>query len=166
MPRKKAVVENSAAVLASALGAKLTPKVDVWPDWVESAWHLFMRGQAVWHQLGAKFGVDDKTVKRQVLRFHEAARMGLLLSSEDAHARYIGGLQEIAEAAWADHAACSPKDLNAKAGFLRIAMDAMKNLAAACGVVTERSAQESTFPQGFPPFGVTINHNGNGHGPT
>jgi len=145
MPRKKTLTTSEAA----AVEAAMPPSPEEWADWVEPAWKLFMRGQAVWSQLARRYGVDRETVKRQVMRFHEAARMGLLLSHEDAHARYVGGLQEIAEAAWADHASCSPKDLNAKAGFLRIAMDAMKNLAAASGVVTERSAQENDVNVNF-----------------
>lgn len=129
-------------------GAEPPPTGQEWPPWVEPAWKLFMRGQAVWSQLGAKFGVADTTVKRQVLKYHEAARLGMELTQEDAYARYIGGLQQVLEQSWADHATAS--NASAKVGCLRVVLDAQEKLAAASGVVTKREGREHTGPQGGP----------------
>jgi transposase-like protein len=128
-------------VPASAELAESGGVQDVFPSWAESAWRLYARGQRNWSALGRQFGVDDKQVKRWVMRFGQAVAAARRAEGSDPNAEYEAALEEILGQAWADHV--NPVSA-AQVGALRIAMEALEKLAAARGVTTDRKATDLT----------------------
>ncbi len=147
MASKRVRLQVAAAIPESRNSLESDPEAAAWPSWVEPAWHLYMRGIAVWSQLARRYGVSDHTVKSQVLKFHEAIRGSLEIPPGEALERYLGGLQEVQEQAWIDHAEAG-KNINMRTGCLRTVLDALEKQAAALGVVTKRNAEELTGKNG------------------
>ena len=97
--------------------------------------------------LARLYGVQWRTVKRNVEAVHAMVLAIERSDAIDAHARHVARLAEVLRAAWRDHDGAEDGQ---RAAFLRVALDAGEKLAAAAGVVTERKSTQVTGADGGP----------------
>jgi hypothetical protein len=111
-------------------------------EWVGLAWQAWCAGERNLTALGRQFNKDRQTVKKHLRRYSEARAAEV--SDVDPTAEYIDGLQhDLREALRTYRDSANP---NAKVGALKLAEQIRKDMAAARGVVTERSARELRGP--------------------
>ncbi len=135
------------------------------PDWAESAYRLYIRGQRNYTALGKQFGVDRETVKRWITKFDAYSRVLEDEQLVEAEREYLIGLQEVLGQLWLEHAQADND--SAKVGSLNSIMNCLEKIAVARKVVTERKtllfgqAPDADPMQWF----VSIaKRNGNGNG--
>jgi len=137
------------------------------PDWAETAYRLWCRGQKNWSELGRQFGVERRTVQSVVRKFAQAVVQaaegeGII----DAYNETVIGYEEIIATCWQEYAACKD-NRNAKAAFLKLIEKTMQDKAALQGVVTQRVAivDETPKPLDDQPLEVLVRIAQNGHVP-
>ena len=137
------------------------------PEWAETAYRLWARGQRNWTELGKQFGVHRTTAQSNVMKFARASQAAREAEgAADAYMEALTAYEEIRSVAWQDHAACG-KNWNARKGFLNVAADMSEKIAVLRGVVTQRVAivDETPKPLDDQPLEllVRIVKNGDGH---
>lgn len=121
--------------------ATLDEEVPRFPEWVESAWRLYCRGQRNWTALGKQFGVDYRTVQLAIRKFGMAVRAAGSGSGVDAWQEALTGHEEVLSEAWRIHA--NPDATNQeKLAALKVAQESIGQVAALNGVVTKRVGVE------------------------
>jgi hypothetical protein len=111
-------------------------------EWVGLAWAAWCAGERNVTALARQFGKAPATVRTNLLKYSKARAAEV--SDVDPTAEYIDGLQhDLREALRTYRDSANP---NAKVGALKLAEQIRKDMAAARGVVTERSARELRGP--------------------
>jgi hypothetical protein len=111
-------------------------------EWVGLAWAAWCAGERNVTALARQFGKAPATVRTNLLKYSKARAAEV--SDVDPTAEYIDGLQhDLREALRTYRDSENP---NAKVGALKLAEQIRKDMAAARGVVTERSARELRGP--------------------
>ena len=152
----------------ATVGEKRPDRSKPFPDWVETAFRLYCRGQRNYSELGKQFGVDRRTVQANLQKWgasvDQAAEAEGLVG---AYLETVIAYEEIIAVAWRDHAACGDKDKNAKAAFLKVVQSTVEKLAALRGVATQRVVIEHEMPKPLDDHPlellVRIAQNGDGH---
>ena len=108
-------------------------------EWIGLAWRDYVRGLRDWTALGRKYNKHRDTVKRQLVKYSQS-RAAERADGVDPTAEYLAGLEIDQEATTALYGTVAND--NAKIGALKHRTETRKLIAAAQGVVTERSAQE------------------------
>ena len=116
------------------------------PEWAETAWRMWCRGQRNWTELGKQFGVERRTVQSVVRKFAQAVVAAADEDVLDAYMETVIAYEEIISVAWQNHAACKD-NLNAKAAFLARVESTVEKLAALRGVATQRVVIEHEMPK-------------------
>ena len=104
--------------------------------WVGLAWGAWCSGEQNLAALGRQFGRDPETVKRNLKKY--AAARAAERDDVDATAEYLDGLRHDLHEALEVYRSVGANNPNAQVGALKLAAQIRKDLAAACGVVTER----------------------------
>lgn len=121
-------------------GAEVAPGGEAFPEWAESAWRLYQRGQRNYSALGRQFGVHNTTVRRWIIRFSQIMQAARSEESVDAQLQYVTGLEETLSEAWRLHATAEQE--STKVACLNRAESILEKLAAAEGVVTKREGRD------------------------
>ena len=124
--------------MANKTAAKAAEKQGDNGEWVGLAWAAWCRGERNITALAKQFGKARETVRNRLKK--HAAAIAAAGNGLDPTGEYIGGLEaDLTEALRTYRAAENP---NAKVGALKHATHCRELLAAAKGVVTERTAQD------------------------
>ena len=104
--------------------------------WVGLAWQEKCAGQQNYAALGRQFGKDPETVKRNLKKY--AAARAAERDDVDATAEYLDGLRHDLHEALEVYRSVGAANPNAQVGALKLAAQIRKDIAAACGVTTDR----------------------------
>ena len=110
------------------------------PEWVETAWRMYCRGQRNWTQLAKQFGVKDyRTVKTNVIKFGKVIRAAGSGSGVDAWQEALTAHEEVLSEAWRTHASADATP-SEKLQALKVAQTSIEQIAVLNGVATKRSS--------------------------
>ena len=116
--------------------------------WHHSSWHDYCRGKRNISELAKKYGVRWNTMKANIVRMAERARVAVESGAVDALGEYVSGLE--ADLEYAHDIMHHARNDSARVGALKHIADLREKLAAARGVVTKRQATEVSGPAGKP----------------
>ena len=114
-------------------------ELPTFPEYAESAWRMYCRGQRNWTQLAKTFNVDYRTVQSVIRKYGAAVRAAGSGSGVDAWQEALTAHEEVLAEAWRTHASADATP-SEKLQALKVAQTSIEQIAVLNGVATKRSS--------------------------